>query len=242
MPHRRALEDTMIKFKESKVAGRKMRQDDPADLAISTWTLVDKALRAGNLDEARQFIEYGRLEDKRMHDGLVVMANDLLTHLANTYGEEEIFKVFSGWALAKITREDKQGMSPGSLDFLHWRVEAHRGHKSNLTITEEPDRYVVTYDPCGSGGRLRRTTEVGTTKKPHPWSWGKAGVPYFCCHCCVEWQILATELQGYPVKVVLIGEKPEDPCVHLFYKKPELIPEKYFTRLGKTKDPSKFEV
>jgi len=33
----------------------------------------------------------------------------------------------------------------------------------------------------------------------------------------------------------MIGERPEDPCVHLFYKKPELIPEEYFKRVGKTK-------
>jgi hypothetical protein len=48
------------------------------------------------------------------------------------------------------------------------------------------------------------------------------------------------ELRGYPVRITLVGDKPEDPCVHLFYKKPELIPEEYFTRIGMKKDPSKF--
>jgi len=32
-----------------------------------------------------------------------------------------------------------------------------------------------------------------------------------------------------------MGEKPEDPCIHYYYKKPELIPKEYFTRIGVTK-------
>ena len=112
---------------------------------------------------------------------------------------------------------------------------SQKGHHANFTIVEEPDRYVVTYDPCGTGGKLRRTRSVGTTKKAYPWSWSKSGVPYYCTHCCVHFETIATEIRGYPIKIALPGNKPEDPCVHLFYKKPELIPEEYFTRIGHIK-------
>jgi len=47
--------------------------------------------------------------------------------------------------------------------------------------------------------------------------------------------IIPIELRGYPIRITIPGDKPEDPCIHLFYKKPELIPEDYFTRVGKTK-------
>lgn len=90
-------------------------------------------------------------------------------------------------------------------------------------------------DPCGSGGRLRRTKNIGITKKAYPWSWGKSGIPYYCTHCCLAWEIIPTELWGYPIRINLVTDRPEDPCVHLFYKKPELIPEEYFDRLGMTK-------
>ncbi len=82
---------------------------------------------------------------------------------------------------------------------------------------------------------MRRTRDVGTTKKAYPWSWSRSGIPYYCAHCCIQWEILPIELRGYPIRISVPGEKPEDPCVHYFYKKPELIPEEYYTSVGKTK-------
>ena len=49
------------------------------------------------------------------------------------------------------------------------------------------------------------------------------------------WEIVPIEQRGYPLRIVEVGNKPEDPCVLLFYKNPESIPEKYFTRVGKKK-------
>jgi hypothetical protein len=110
-----------------------------------------------------------------------------------------------------------------------------RGHYSKFTITEEADRYVFRYDPCGSGGRLLRTSSVGVTKKGYPWSWGKKGISYYCTHCCLLFEIIPIELRGYPIAIVHCPEKPEDPCIHYYYKKPGLVPEKYFERVGMTK-------
>ena len=118
---------------------------------------------------------------------------------------------------------------------LQLDAEFARSHHSDFTVVEEPDRYVLTCDPCGSGGRLGRTMNVGVTKKAYPWSWGKSGVSYYCTHCCFIWEIIPTEIQGYPIRINLLGDKPGDPCIHLHYKKPELIPEEYFTRIGKNK-------
>ncbi len=111
----------------------------------------------------------------------------------------------------------------------------------------------MVFDPCGSGGRMRRTGEIdkipprdgppfnlGRTKKAWPWSWSKAGVPYYCVHCCIWSEIIPTELNGYPTRVTLWNEDPEKPCRWAFYKKPDLIPEEYFTRIGMKRDP--FEV
>jgi hypothetical protein len=53
---------------------------------------------------------------------------------------------------------------------------------------------------------------------------------------------MAIEAQGYPVKITEYSDDPNAPCVWLFYKKPELIPEHYFTRIGMKKDPKKFKV
>lgn len=192
--------------------------------------MVQQAIQAGKTAEALDFLNYALTEAKEVHDGMVAHMNAAVTHLAS-FREDEVERFF---------REDSRlgdwlATTPGVEESLQRWVEVHRGHYSDITVVEEPDRYVVKLDPCGSGGRLRRTVKVGTLKKAYPWSWSKVGVPYYCTHCCIGWEIIATELRGYPIKVAEIGAKPEDPCIHFFYKKPELIPEEYFRRIGKTK-------
>ena len=223
----------MIRLEKSEALQRKIRQDDMAELAIPTWTLARQAMQAGSIDEALDFIEYGCAETQAMHDASVSIIDDAVTYLATRFGEEEIPKLFRQSFYPRV--KDWMSATPGVEESLQRCAEFQRSHFSDFTIVEEPDRYVVKCDPCGSGGRLRRTKSVGTTKKAYPWSWSKSGIPYYCTHCCVAWEIIPTELWGYPIRINLVTDRPEDPCVHLFYKKPELIPEEYFTRIGMTK-------
>ena len=78
-------------------------------------------------------------------------------------------------------------------------------------------------------------TNLGKTSKPYFWSWSKAGVPYYCTHCCIWHEIMPIETQGYPLKVTEYSDDPNEPCKWYFYKRPELIPEEYFVRIGKKK-------
>jgi len=222
----------MVRLERLEALQRRIRQDDVAEMAKPTWDLVRGAIQGGRTDEALEFLDYGCFEGKMMHDSAVSFAEMGLTYLAR-FGEEEIEKLFREryYPVAEKWLSD----TPGVEESLYRCLEYQRGHFAELTVTEEPDRYVVRYDPCGSGGRLRRTREVGVTKKAYPWSWNKTGVPYYCTHCSIMLDIIPIELRGYPIRITIPGDKPEDPCIHLFYKKPELIPEEYFTRIGKTK-------
>jgi hypothetical protein len=219
----------MIRLEKSKALGRIIRQDDMEDLVIPTWALVRDAIRAGKIDEALTFLDYGCREAKTMHDSLCSFVDDALTHLA-TFGEEELYQVLRRRYEPVMRRWLLD--TPGVMESLQRCVEFQRAHGGETTIVEESDRYVLRCNPCGSGGQLRRNKGVATTKKAYPWTWGKSGIPYYCAHCCVMWEILPTELRGYPIRLNLIGEKAEDPCVQLYYKKPELIPKEYFTRIG----------
>lgn len=228
-----------VRLEESETLMRKIRKDDPVNLAIPTWDLISEAIKEGRPDEALELLDYVRVVESQMNnDSFVSLAEMLLTHLANL-GEEEIEKILR--QRYKPRMAEFLATTHGVEEVLQRCTESQRRHHANFTVTEEPDKYVVRYDPCGSGGRLRRTREVGTTKKAYPWSWGRVGVPYYCCHCCINWEISATELQGYPAKITLVGDRPGDPCVHLFYKNPVLIPEEYFTRIGKKKDKARLE-
>jgi hypothetical protein len=223
----------MIRLEESEALQRKIRQDDLTELAIPTWTLAREAIQTGRIEEALDFLQYGCTESKAIHDSYVSLIDSLLAIIAAHSGEEMIMKLFREFFSAMV--REWLSTTPGLEETLHRCAELQRSHFSNFTIVEEPDRYVMRFDPCGSGGRLRRTKSAATTKKAYPCSWNKSGIPYYCIHCCLIWEIMPIELRGYPLCNPLIGERPEDPCIRLFYKKPELIPEEYFIRIGMTK-------
>ena len=212
-------------------------------VAKSIWDLVREAIQNGRTDGALDLMEQGLDVATMQHDSLVSFVGMTLKCLAS-FGEEELEKLFrerygpvtQGWI----------STTPGANESAEKLARVHASPHSKITLTEEPDRYVLTLDPCRSGGKLWRIgmsagdtktagIDIGTTKKAYPWCWGKSGVPYYCVHDCLHFEILPIELRGYPIAVIQCPEKPEDPCVFFFYKKPELIPEEYFTRIGKTK-------
>jgi hypothetical protein len=223
----------MSKLLWSEALGRKIRQDDPAGLAVPNRTVIRDAVQAGRTQEALDLIDYTLEQDEANNDSLVLFVDKTLGMLAGL-GEEHIEKLLLDSRAAKI--KDWLSKTPDALGTLQRCTEMQRRHYGNyISIVEEADRYVAVLDPCGTGGRLWRKGNPACTKKGYPWSWGRAGVPYYCLHCSMQWEIIPIELRGYPLRITEIGAGPQDPCVHLFYKKPELIPEKYFTRIGKVK-------
>ena len=222
----------MIRLRKSQALQREIRQDHLTELSIPTWTLVGEEIKAGRTEEALNFMSYGCEEERKMHDILVQLVDGFVTQVAH-FDEKEIEK--SWRQLLDPFVSSRVALKLSAEETLQLDAEFARSHFSDFTVVEEPDRYVMTCDPCGSGGRLWRTKSVEKTKKAYTWSWGKSGVPYYCIHCPLMWEIMPMEIQGYPTRITLLGDRPEDPCVHLHYKKPELIPEKYFTRVGKTK-------
>jgi len=223
----------LIRLEKSEALQRKIRRDDIPELAIPTWTLVRDAVKAGKIDEALELLDYGCYEAKQVHDILAAFPDIALTYIVNRCGEEEIMKVLRGRYYDRA--KDFIARISDPKEALQRLVEQQRAHFSDFTVVEEPDRYVVIADPCGSGGRLRRIKDVGVTKKAYPWSWSKVGIPYYCCHCCAYFEIFPTELRGYPIRIHEVTDKPEDPCIHYYYKEPKLIPEEYFTRIGMSK-------
>ncbi len=208
----------------------------------SAWDLLREAIQNGETKEALELLDRGLNRFVIQQDSLVSFVSMALTQLAG-FGEEELLKFFK----ARYERKAR--------DFMKAEVDAKTSVESfvenmihpssKISIKEEPDRFVVSLDPCRTGGRLRRsmadgsakfdTSLVGTIKKAYPWTWGKKGLCVYCAHDCLYFEMIPIELRGYPIAVVEYPDNPKDPCVWFFYKKPELIPEKYFTRIGKTK-------
>jgi len=238
----------MIQLKKSKILRRKIRQDDLDDMTVTTWQFVRGLIKDGKIESALEFIDYEVTRNQVIHDLLVNFIQEMLHGLAD-FGEDQVEKIWRKILepLMKAVLKHKAGVEL----VLQLDAELQRCHYGEVSVVEEPDRYVMECNPCGAAGRMRRERirqvdsnaftkhawpwpwELGVTKKGYPWSWGKTGVPYYCAHCSLMWEILPTEIIGYPVRIHVLGDRPEDPCVHLYYKKPELIPDEYFIRIGK---------
>jgi len=219
----------MIRLKESENLGRKIRQDDLEDLGAPTWTLLREAIVRQRTGEALELMEYERQGLKRVHDyraGVMALG---VTYIADMFGEEEVPKCWRAVSESAMKATVPTGLDP--LEETEACQVRQRQHQGLGMIIEEEDRYVLVCDPCGSGGKLRREGIGGVTKKAYPWSWYQTGIPYYCVHCSVMWEILCIEQQGYPLRINVLTDDINEPCYNYFYKKPELIPDKFYTRL-----------
>ena len=134
-------------------------------------------------------------------------------------------------------------------------VASLRGHLSGparmgeVDVTEEPDCWVVSFDPCGSGGRTHRpdTTSDGrarmeppygfaVTTGRHDWAWQREGVCLYCVHCCQLQERVPIQRFGIPLRVI---DPPTWPasrqggkCTWSIYKDPQAVPASAYQRVG----------
>lgn len=139
-------------------------------------------------------------------------------------------------------------------------AETFRGHLSgpgrlgDIEITDEPDRIVFSFSPCGTGGRTfleERDAGAGSempmdgprrfavTTQPHDWSWGKTGVCLYCVHCCQLQERIPIRRFGYPLRVVEPPLWPqardEGRCTWTIFKNPANVPAEAYARVGEQK-------
>ena len=142
---------------------------------------------------------------------------------------------------------------------LYLVLEAMRAHlggperDGSLEYEEHDDRYVVRFDPCGSGGRSMRGDEIegtgsrvlapyefGVTQERHDWAWNEEGICYYCAHCCFALEKLPVERWGHPVRVVdppvwggsAEADSTRRKCTWTVYKSLEAIPDSAYERIG----------
>ncbi len=244
----------MRKLEQVKWLKRALRRDDLPDLGTPTQEQIVQAIDEGNLEEAKNLARYIIPEGKALHDLFCDWIYDIYTKVGAEQGDEAVFKLSRATQETWMMRRTWKAFTKlPVLDQVYLTAEIMRSHRGGplqdgaLELIEETDRISIKMDPCGSGGRMRRGDPVdgtpsrlgppynfGVTQKAYPWSWGKKGVPYYCLHCAVN-EILPIEWGGYPLWVTGYTDDHQAPCYWHFYKKPELVPEEYFTRLGYTK-------
>ena len=120
-----------------------------------------------------------------------------------------------------------------------------------IELIEHEDRWEMTFDPCGSGGRALRGDAVeGTPSRLEPpyefayiegaydWTDGKAGMCVYCNHCQLLYEQWPMDRAGIPFLVVDPPTYPEgvghdDPqrCRYTIYKSAEAVPDEVYRPL-----------
>jgi hypothetical protein len=204
---------------------------------------------------------------RQLHDRWVDLQSGLLTFIARRFGEAAIGDCYRV-VLEPFLRERYSPYDIRERPYektvarnLYLSFEAMRGHLSgpdrrgDIDVVEHDDRWVLSFDPCGSGGRGQRGDaiektpsrseapfEFGVTQEEHDWAWNERGVCYYCAHCCLTNELWAVEQWGAPVRVTdpplhpheTTGPDPK-PCTWTIYKSVEAVPEEAYRRIGMTK-------
>jgi hypothetical protein len=231
----------------------------------STIDVFGAACRRMRREEALRLLDQAREAWRQTHDRACDLVFGAIDACARLLGEEAVPDVWDVLMADLYPSRDRFDIdvNPWSRS-LHELIvdalESLRGHLSgaermgDVEVIEEPDRFVLRFAPCGSGGRtyqpdveggpprMEDPFGFGVTSAPHDWSWGKAGVCLYCVHCCRLQEQVPIERFGYPVRVV---DPPTWPaaraggaagvCTWTIYKDPDSVPEEAYRRVGARK-------
>jgi hypothetical protein len=204
---------------------------------------------------------------RQTHDRDVDHTYGLMSAIQERFGGEGISKMYEqllvplfAWRYNKFDI-DKHPWDEGLETLMRVACEAMRGHlvgperTGDFELTELDDRYVLEFNPCGSGGRTLRGDPIEGTppRMEPPYSWGVAqepaswnhftpGVCLYCAHCIILMEEMPMDRFGYPVRVVdppIYGGTEADGspqrCRWSMFKDPAAVPEEYYERVGRTK-------
>jgi hypothetical protein len=205
---------------------------------------------------------------RQLHDRGADLMAGLLAVVARRFGEaalEECFRyVMEPYIQERYTPFDVRVVPyEDTIERnLYISFEAMRAHlcgprrEGTFDLEEHDDRWVIAFDPCGSGGRSMRGDtvegtgsrvlepyEFGVTQEKHDWAWNKEGICYYCAHCCLVLEKLPVERWGHPVRVVdppvwggsADADTTQRKCRWTVYKSLEAIPEERYRRIGHEK-------
>ena len=239
------------------------------------WDVFKGAVRTlvGHLHREEADASYAALdvaceEWRRCHDRDVDHSYGLMDEVVQRFGEASLGRMWErviiplfSWRYEKFDT-DKASWDTALETLMLVACEAMRGHlvgperRGDFELIETEDRYILRFDPCGSGGRTIRGDLVEGTpprmeapynwavsQEPHPWNHFQTGICHYCTHCINLMEMVPMDRFGYPLRVVDPPRYPDpegtQKCQWQMFKDPTAVPAELYTRAGRTK-PSAF--
>ncbi len=219
-------------------------------------------------DEAKRLLDEAKESWRQCHDRDVDHTYALMSLVKEALGEPAIRDMYDRvllplfvWRYEKFDI-DKHPWDEALEVLMLVACEAMRGHlvgperTGDFELIETEDRYILRFDPCGSGQRTVRGDWVEGTpprmespynwtvsEEKHTWNHDTPGVCLYCVHCIVLMEEMPMDRFGYPVRVIdppVYPDTNRDPdvrqkCQWQMFKDPTKVPEEYYTRVGRTK-------
>jgi len=178
-------------------------------------------------------IELMRVRWAAQHDGLVVWICEVQAEIAARFGEdaildsvrqayEHIWKPrYARWA--EMSPELRLQLSVEGMRGGHLSGPRKRG---DVGVSDEGDRYVMSLDPCGSCGVLRRGDPdsgrpphpSATNQEPHAWTQGRTGMSWYSVHSMIALEYLQMSEGKPPLRPLEDCDLPDRPCRWFIYK------------------------
>jgi len=229
---------------------------------------VGAAAEARDAARATELMALAKETWRQTHDRDVDSTYAYMSEIATRFGDDAIPEMYErvllplfAWRYEKFDI-DKHPWDEGLETLMYVACEAMRGHlvgperTGDFELEELDDRFVLRFDPCGSGGRTIRGDWVeGTPARMEPpykwrvsqeerdWNHYTKGVCLYCAHCIILMEHMPMDRFGYPVRVVdppIYPDTDPDPavrqkCQWTMFKDPTKVPDELYTRSGRTK-------
>lgn len=233
---------------------------------------VGAACDAHEAETAHAAMDEAKEVWRQTHDRDVDMTYCYMSETAERFGDDAIPRMYDrvllplfAWRYEKFDI-DKYPWDEGLETLMYVACEAMRGHlvgperTGDFELEELEDRFVLRFDPCGSGQRTIRGDWIeGTPARMEPpynwrvaeeerdWNHFTKGVCLYCAHCVILMEHMPIDRFGYPVRVVdppVYPDTNKDPnarqkCQWTMFKDPTQVPEEMYTRTGRVK-PKEF--
>ena len=205
-----------------------------------------RAIADADFGSASTLLDDYLVAARKLHDLLVLYVSIYASIVSESFGqalaEQGLRDTLAACTYHGPWWDVVERLSPAELvAFLAEEFRAHfsgRARTGSVEVIEEATCYRIVFDPCGSGGVVRRAAARGGSPSPRLFpaatlaTWGRAGeVPPYCAHCALN-EAMSIARFGYPKWVTDFDPDPERPCGWTVFKDPRGIPAIYFTRLG----------
>ena len=192
------------------------------------------AIREGRVNDALEGVDAIWAEGRPIHDFYGDMCATFCDFIAQELGEEGVERAwrYLGEKLWKPVFSEAAKAGAETLAGLY--AMFLRSHGYQFRVEENDEQYVFHLDYCPSGQRLmqegklagdsRHPMNHGVSSDTLPWTFGKAGVPYYCGHTQLWFDTMPKEW-GLPIMSGRYGDFDRQgqitglPCMTFIRKK-----------------------